>query len=253
MMINKTIIIAMSGRKQAGKDTIGAFLKDYCVNSLNIKSNIYAFADPLKQICIETLGVKHEQCYGTDEEKNSDTAYAWDDVSDFLRWKFGNQEIISQSAMLSQHDLHLPLEEYYYKSKQDILLSPVGHKTGLMSCRDIMQLLGTDLIRNNFGNIWAEATIRKIYTDSPDVAFITDNRFPNEIASILSEPFGYVIRLSRSPFGTEDQHESESALDDYDWDHPRCFMLDNSNMSIKKQCEASIPLLEKILSSSMGA
>lgn len=252
-MLNKTTIIAMSGRKQAGKDTIGEFLKNYCVNSLKIKSDTYAFADLLKKICIEALGVEYEQCYGTDEEKNSDTTYVWDNVSDFLRWKFGSQEIIFRSTRPSQYDLGLPLEDYYYKSKHDILRSPVGHKTGPMSCRDIMQLLGTDLIRSNFGNIWAEATIRNIYKDSHDVAFITDNRFPNEIESILSEPSGYVIRLSRSPFGTEDQHESESSLDDYDWNHPRCFMLDNSNMSIEEQCEASIPLLEKILSSSMGA
>ena len=35
----------------------------------NVK--IYNFADTLKELCIDVLGLTYEQCYGTDEEKNS--------------------------------------------------------------------------------------------------------------------------------------------------------------------------------------
>tara|TARA_Y100001978_G_C23650049_1_gene412921 strand:- start:747 stop:1301 length:555 start_codon:yes stop_codon:yes gene_type:complete len=34
---------------------------------------IYNFADTLKELCIDVLGLTYEQCYGTDEEKNSTT------------------------------------------------------------------------------------------------------------------------------------------------------------------------------------
>ena len=32
---------------------------------------IYNFADPLKALCMDILGMSYEQCYGTEEEKNS--------------------------------------------------------------------------------------------------------------------------------------------------------------------------------------
>lgn len=41
---------------------------------------IYSFADPLKQdICINILGLTYDQCYGSDEAKNSLTDAVWPD------------------------------------------------------------------------------------------------------------------------------------------------------------------------------
>jgi hypothetical protein len=40
-----------------------------------------------------------------------------------------------------------------------------------------------------------------------------DVRFPNELKAI-QEMGGVVIRLTRAPFGDEDRHESETALDE---------------------------------------
>jgi len=41
----------------------------------------YNFADPLKRMCIALFGLDREQCYGTDEQKNSLTDILWDNVS----------------------------------------------------------------------------------------------------------------------------------------------------------------------------
>ena len=41
----------------------------------------YNFADPLKRLCISLFGLDREQCYGTDEQKNSLTDILWDNVS----------------------------------------------------------------------------------------------------------------------------------------------------------------------------
>ena len=41
----------------------------------------YNFADPLKRLCIALFGLDREQCYGTDEQKNSLTDFLWDNVS----------------------------------------------------------------------------------------------------------------------------------------------------------------------------
>ena len=63
----------------------------------------------------------------------------------------------------------------------------------------------------------------------------------------MEEPKGYVIRLTRSPFGLDDIHPSEAALDDFDWNEERCFTLNNADMTLEEQKEAVGPILNEIL------
>ena len=75
-----TKIIGFSGRKQSGKSSS----TDYIVSliekhELDISYRVYSFADPLKQdICINILGLSHDQCYGTDNDKNTMTDLWWE-------------------------------------------------------------------------------------------------------------------------------------------------------------------------------
>ena len=72
-----TKIIAFAGRKQSGKTTCSQFVSNF-FNSFNVK--IYNFADPLKKdICMNILGLTHEQCYGEDVHKNTLTNIVWED------------------------------------------------------------------------------------------------------------------------------------------------------------------------------
>ena len=75
---------------------------------------------------------------------------------------------------------------------------------------------------------------------------IADNRFPDEVESVLNQRYGFVIRLTRNPF--DDKHTSETALDDYDWGQHKCFVINNSSMSIEDQKNAIIPIMNDILS-----
>lgn len=75
-----TKIIAFSGRKQSGKSTGADYTKSLLAN-LGISTRIYSFADPLKQdICINILNLTHDQCYGSDEDKNSLTDILWENI-----------------------------------------------------------------------------------------------------------------------------------------------------------------------------
>ena len=72
-------IIAFAGRKQSGKTTCAEAIIGH-INQTSSKDTIklYNFADPLKQdVCINILGLTHNQCYGTDEEKNQPTDLVW--------------------------------------------------------------------------------------------------------------------------------------------------------------------------------
>lgn len=74
-----TKIIAFSGRKQSGKSTSGDFLANF-INQQhpNVSHKIYSFADPLKEdICMNILGLTYDQCYGSDDSKNTMTDLCW--------------------------------------------------------------------------------------------------------------------------------------------------------------------------------
>ena len=86
-----TYILSFSGRKQSGKSTsayyITSLINEYHIilrenrYELNMSCKIYSFADPLKQdICINILGLTYDQCYGSDDDKNTMTDLWWDGV-----------------------------------------------------------------------------------------------------------------------------------------------------------------------------
>jgi hypothetical protein len=67
-----TKIICFAGRKQSGKTTLCNQVLNfiYDLERLEDFSTIYNFADPLKDLCINILGLTFDQCYGNDEQKN---------------------------------------------------------------------------------------------------------------------------------------------------------------------------------------
>ena len=94
--------------------------------------------------------------------------------------------------------------------------------------RDIMQVLGTDLLRQNFNNnIHVAATLGSIKEN--EKVIITDLRFPNELEAIKDRG-GITIRINRpcSVCGgvgyhkldcRPSEHISETALDNYEFDY----------------------------------
>ena len=65
-------IIAFAGRKQSGKSTLCTQVVNfiYDLEQLEDQAAIYNFADPLKNVCMDILGLSFDQCYGTDDQKN---------------------------------------------------------------------------------------------------------------------------------------------------------------------------------------
>ncbi len=220
----QTKILGMSGKKQSGKDTgtnyiIGLFMERLEIisgfviqddgrlwindifgdtrragiydirSSLNQKFNqeyvygfikVYSYADELKNLCINILGLNYEQCYGTDEEKNSQTHLQWEDMP-------GQPP----AGKLQDGDIA---------------------KFGKMRGREVMQFVGTEIFRKMYADVWVDATIRKIESDNPTIAIISDVRFINEVTGIQKRQ-GKVIRMMRCISG--DKHNSERALDDF--------------------------------------
>jgi len=158
-------IIGVAGNKGAGKTTLANNLKaatsGQCVPM--------ALADPLKNICIDVLGLRREQVYGSEADKNTPTEYK---------------------------ARHLPAE------------GSAGN--AILTARQVMQRLGTEVFRRIDPLIWAKALLRRAARLLPDeIAVVHDVRFPDE-ARAINDAGGKVIWLNRGIVG--DWHASETSL-----------------------------------------
>jgi len=267
-------ILGISGRKQAGKNTVANFLIGLMMSSLGIVHHrfmidkngrlaiedlygdkrfegifdvqrntpemkqfredaldpyikLYSFADLLKQeVCVNILGLTWEQCYGGDDDKNSLTHLKWEDMPGITCDESYNDRAVQEVCGMMLNECL----QY--------------HEPGQMTAREVLQYVGTDIFRKMYGNVWADATIKKVKEDGADLAIICDARFPNEVNTVQNAG-GKVMRLARNPFN--DQHASETALDpeNFDW-NTFDWIVDNKDMNIGQQNDAVYTPLAEI-------
>lgn len=199
-------LIFVTGKKQSGKDTS----YDFCSKILGGKTKCMFFADPLKEFLIEVFGLSYEQCYGSDKEKNSDSKIKWVDLP------------------------------FSYKYICDLFSRFTGkivpQNSDYITARQLMQIFGTEVCRKMYDSCWVNATyfrLNKIKNEY-DYIFICDARFANELEKFVEfDPI--VIRLLRNPHS--DQHESEIALDNYNFRSVfnKVYYIDNTQMTLEEK------------------
>lgn len=85
-----------------------------------------------------------------------------------------------------------------------------------MSRREFMQKLGTEAIRTGLHqNAWVISLMSEYKFG--DHWIVTDVRFPNE-AQAIKDNKGYIIRINKPGLRGVNNHVSETALDDWDFD-----------------------------------
>jgi hypothetical protein len=167
---------------------------------------IYNFADTLKDVCMHVFGLTYEQCYGSNDDKNTMTNIPW-------------------YGILSM----LPRKEKWAATRDS--------KTGKnMTAREFMQFFGTQICRSIYDDCWIDSCFRRIEAENPAIAVITDCRFPNEV-KVCRDKGAKIIKLTLDPFGDTETHDSETLLKDmpdseFDW------VLDNSKMTIIEKNQA---------------
>lgn len=87
-----------------------------------------------------------------------------------------------------------------------------------LGIRALLQRIGTEVGRDLFGeDFWVEQTFKRI--DAQDQrTVITDVRFINE-AMAIKDRGGLVVRIERPGVEAANDHPSETALDDWNFDH----------------------------------
>jgi len=220
-----------------------------------IKSDwqIKKFADKLKDIVCLLIGCTREQLE-SQEFKSSPLGNEW------IRYGYadGFQHIYKGDVKITQMINKECSKEKYEEEYRINWQTAYKHE---FTPRKLMQLIGTDLFRDKLlNNIWVNALFADYkkpaqiaiettggYTNYPtSVNFpnwiITDVRFPNEVEAIKKRG-GIVIRINRNNYPTErddikltqraetflsgniPEHESETALDNTEFD----YVIDNNS------------------------
>jgi len=153
-------LYGIMAEKQSGKSTFVDFAQDL-LPGLAVERA--ALAGPLKEFCIEYLGLSEEQCYGSDNEKNKVVG----------TWKIFSNDIGAK----------------YRKGLNDPL-----------TAREVMQVVGTEIFRAGMPNFWVDCLLKRTLPRKQkagvDVVFVDDVRFINELEAIQAAR-GKVIRLYR--------------------------------------------------------
>ena len=198
-------------------------------NELGDFVKVYALADTLKEMSISILGLKEEQVFGSDKDKNSKTNLRWEDMP----------------GVISPGDLR----KKGFTKEQAGVLGLMVHAKGKMPAREVLQYVGTDIFRKMNHNVWLDSFFSKVESDNSEVALVSDVRFINEVEGIQGKG-GYVIGLGRDIYGGKDSHSSESEVDEA---LSMCdTVIDNTKLTIPQQNEKiyySLQHLEGVLPS----
>lgn len=193
------MIIGISGKKNSGKDLAGEIIREFDQSYRVVK-----YADKLKDIVCLLIGCTREQLEDRDF-KESPLGEEWWIIECMFK---ENSGVVKKILPYKDRDSIV-------SGKYDNIMS---FETIKVTPRWLLQYIGTECFRQIIHpNTWVNATYAGI--NDGDNVVITDVRFPNE-ADAVKEHGGIVIRISRPVTDkVSDNHVSETALDNYDFDY----------------------------------
>lgn len=251
----ETKILALSGKKEAGKNTIANFLIANKIESLGLVD--YIKVDEKGGILVPAINSNGEVQEGI---LDFNSGVVWD----YLNQKCFEEHQASLSSFISLYSFADSLKEIamsvfgltykqcYGSNEDKNSLTHIGWESFSkflypaelrstkrnVTAREFLQYFGSEVCRKIWGDCWVYSTIMKIKQEGTAVAIITDCRFPNEVEGI-QDVGGKVVRLMRNPH--DDSHISETSLDGYvGFDG----IIDNREIDGNEQNEELINLLK---------
>ena len=242
------IILGVSGRKQAGKNTVANILHGIVLKEQDLINDWSIGAKG--ELMVE---IKDSSGWGEFDVTRKDSQFIeyaehsmWPFVklysfADTVKWMCTDLFDIPHECAWGTDDQKNQVQEHLrwenmprFQNMNLMVKMPIdakkswGWRKGPMTAREFMQFIGTDIMRKIYAPVWTNNTIKRINTEKSQLAIVADVRFPNEVES-LSDAGGTVLRLTRK-LNDDDKHSSEIALDDY----PFTNRIDNSNGSIEE-------------------
>jgi len=232
-----TKIIGISGRKQAGKNTVAnclhgiKFIKREIVKDYDINDN--------GELMIQTSDNTGKIGWGIFDILRSDIdfiSYAEHEIWPYVKiYHFADY-----LKKMSMDLFDLTPQQVYGTDEDKNTMTPYG-KTS----REFLQYLGTDVMRKIKDTVWVDYTIKSINLEGTEIALIPDVRFPNEVNAIHAAG-GIVVRLTRDVHNSD--HLCETALDreNFDWDNFD-HIVDNKDCSVNDLKKTIEQISSKIL------
>lgn len=224
-------ILGVSGRKQAGKNTVANILHGIVLEEKELIKDWSI--DSRGQLQISTTNSEGKQGWGYFWVHRKDEEFI--EYAECNMWPYVKLYSFADSLKsICMNLFDIPFKSLYgtdedkNQIQEHLLWKNIPgskRKKGAMTSREFMQYFGTDIMRKIHEPVWVNACINKIKQEQSELAIIADVRFPNE-AKAIEDAGGIVLRLNRKIH--EDNHSSEIALDDY----PFTDRIDNENQSI---------------------
>lgn len=195
-MIKKNRIIAFAGRKRSGKGMLAKGMREYSSNIV-----IVTIADNLKFLCCKLLNRTYDEL---NQMKDDGTIFEAK-VDDY--W-----------VSTIKRELNI---------SDDIIRKEIGEHI-FTNVREVLQIIGTDLIRKYSPDWHIDKTIERINSYGDDKIIVVDDvRFPNEKRKI-EEIGGDVYFIIRPNYWDVSNHPSEKALKYTDFNNNRIIINEYS-------------------------
>ena len=195
-MIKKNRIIAFAGRKRSGKGMLAKGMREYSSNIV-----IVTIADNLKFLCCKLLNRTYDEL---NQMKDDGTIFEAK-VDDY--W-----------VSTIKRELNI---------SDDIIRKEIGEHI-FTNVREVLQIIGTDLIRKYSPDWHIDKTIERINSYGDDKIIVVDDvRFPNEKRKI-EEIGGDVYFIIRPNYWDVSNHPSEKALKYTDFNDNRIIINEYS-------------------------
>ena len=216
------MLIGITGKAGAGKDTVGAILKD------KLNMDTYAFARPLKNTINTLFSWDDRHAYGILKEEVVYTRVVHlSEIALILNTTFSN--FVEEDSKL-----HMQMN-FFEVFRPYLVFDNLGYAQWKISPRKAYQLFGTDFARKLIKDtIWLDMAPKQN-------VIITDVRFDNE-ANMVKDNGGILIQVLRNTKEIkENNHTSEMGVKDYLVD----VIVDND--STKKKLKEKIDKLLEVL------
>ena len=195
-MTERSKIIAFAGRKRSGKGMLAKGMREYSPNVV-----IMAVADSLKLLCCKLLKITYDELT---QMKDDGTTFEAK-VDDY--W-----------VSTIKHEV---------KISDNIIRNEIGGRV-FTNVREVLQIIGTDLIRKYSPDWHIDKTIERIKSYGDDkIVVVEDVRFPNEKRRI-EEIGGDVYFIIRPNYWDVSNHPSEKALKYTDFNDNRIIINEYS-------------------------
>jgi hypothetical protein len=235
-------IIGISGRKQAGKNTVANYINGDLLKRRGMIRDF--FINENGNLIVETCSEEsHEYGFGQFDVVRKDEAFItyaekelWPYIkvyhfADPLKQMSVNLFGLNAVEVYGNDDQKNMKTDIYWQS----MPNNFDNKEGRMTNREFLEHFGTNIIRKIKNDAWVSFTINSLVNENPEIAIIPDVRFPNEIEAI-KKAGGINIRLTRDVYSSKSDSESALDKDKFDWNNFD-IVIDNNNLSLEDLCD----------------